>query len=136
VFEDKKNGLIVDFIGIAGFLATATKKYSGGGGKGKPTIDLEEAIALCFEQLAATKALMGNFELAIINGMSALDRVKWSKGLFDDLLKSDEVTDAFLKEERKLTELVSMTSSDERIWTIFEEVAVVQKFREMIRKVK
>lgn len=55
VFEDKPNGLVVDFIGISGFLAAATKKYSGGGGQGKPTIDLEVAVALCLEQCQSKK---------------------------------------------------------------------------------
>jgi len=42
----------------------------------------------------------------------------------------------FLREERKLTELVAMTNSDPQIWEIQEDVAVIQKFRTQIRKIK
>lgn len=52
------------------------------------------------------------------------------------LLKSDPVTDAFLLEEIKLTELVAMTSSDLRIWELQEEVGIIQKIRQIIRKIK
>lgn len=50
VFKDKPNGLVVDFIGISGFLAEATKKYTAGGGEGKHTLDLEAAVKICLEQ--------------------------------------------------------------------------------------
>lgn len=136
VFEDKPNGLVVDFIGISGFLAAATKKYSGGGGQGKPTIDLDAAVELCLEQFAKVKSQMGNFDLEAINTMTAINKLKWSNGLVNDLLKSDAVTDAFLLEEKKLTELVAMTNSDQRIWVIQEEVGLIQRIRDVIRKIK
>ena len=136
VFEDKPNGLVVDFIGISGFLAAATKKYSGGGGQGKPTIDLDAAVELCLKQFAKVKGLMGNFDLETINSMTAINKLKWSNGLVNDLLKTDAVTDAFLLEEKKLTELVAMTNSDQRIWVIQEEVGLIQRIRDVIRKIK
>lgn len=136
VFEDKPNGLVVDFIGISSYLAEATKKYTGGGGEGKPTIDLDAAVSLCLEQFEKVMDLMGNFSVEAINNMSAIDRLKWSNTLVNDLLKSDVVTDAFLHEERKLSELVAMTNSDKRIWVIQEEVGVIQKIRQVIRKIK
>lgn len=71
VFEDKPNGLVVDFIGIAGFLAAVTKKYTSGGGEGKPTIDMDAAVELYLEQFATVKNLPGNFDLEVINKMTA-----------------------------------------------------------------
>ncbi|WP_233219278.1 type I restriction endonuclease subunit R [Adhaeribacter arboris] len=49
VFRDKPSGLIVDYIGIGDKLRDATKKYTGGGGQGAVTIDLEEAFELTKE---------------------------------------------------------------------------------------
>ncbi|SDE53581.1 type I restriction enzyme, R subunit [Pricia antarctica] len=136
VFQDKPNGLVVDFIGISGFLAAATKKYTGSGGAGKPTIDMDAAVELCIEQLGTVKSLMSGFELEDINAMSASERMKWSNEMVNGLLKNDQDTDAFLHEERKLTELVAMTHSDKRIWEIQEEVGIIQKIRAVIRKIK
>ncbi len=136
IFEDKPNGLVVDFIGISGFLATATKKYTSGGGKGKPTINIDAAVELCLEQFEKVMDLVGNFSIETINAMSNFDKLKWSNSLVNNLLQSDQVTDAFLHEERKLTELVAMTNSDKRIWEIQEEVGVIQKIRQVIRKIK
>ena len=52
VFRDKPSGLIVDYIGIGDKLRDATKKYTGGGGQGKVTIDLEEAFVLTKEVIS------------------------------------------------------------------------------------
>lgn len=136
VFEDKPNGLVVDFIGISGFLAEATKKYTSGGGEGKPTLDLEAAVHLCLEQFKKVKALVGDFDAETLNAMSDMDRMKWSNGVVNALLKSDAITDDFLLQERKLTELVAMTHSDKRIWEVQEEVGIIQKIRQIIRKIK
>lgn len=136
VFEDKTNGLVVDFIGISGFLAEATKKYTGSGGEGKPTIDMDVAVAACLAQFTEVKELMGNFDIEDFNKMKESEKLKWSNSLVNDLLHSDPVTEAFLLEERKLTELVAITNSDQRIWVIQEEVAIMQKIRDVIRKIK
>lgn len=136
VFKDKPNGLVVDFIGISGFLAEATKKYTAGGGEGKPTLDLEAAVKVCLEQFENVKTMMGDFDAESLNAMSSMVRMKWSNSKVNSLLKSDAVTDAFLFEERKLAELVAMTSSDPRVWEIQEELAIIQKIRQLIRKIK
>ncbi|MDF3027035.1 MAG: type restriction endonuclease subunit [Fluviicola sp.] len=136
VFENKPSGLVVDFIGISNFLADATKKYTSGGGTGKPTFDLDGAVELCLNQLDLTKTLIGGFEITEIEQFSASQSMNWSSEVLNALMKDDATTDNFLKEERKLTELVAMTSSDERIWEIQEDVAVIQKFRQVIRKIK
>ena len=136
VFEGKPSGLVVDFIGISGFLAEATKKYTTGGGEGKPTFDQDEAVELCLEQLATVKSLMGGFELDELNALSAGGKLLWSNGLVNDLLKSDEVTELFLKEEMKLADLVAMTKSSPEIWEIQEDVGVIQRIRQTVRKIK
>jgi type I restriction enzyme R subunit len=136
VFEDKPNGLVVDFIGISGFLAEATKKYTGSGGEGKPTIDMDVAVDLCLEQFVAVKELMPDFDIEVFNSMKDSEKMKWSNNVVNELLQSDPITDAFLLEERKLTELVAMTNSDKRIWEIQEEVGIIQKIRDVIRKIK
>jgi type I restriction enzyme R subunit len=136
VFEDKPNGLVVDFIGISGYLAEATKKYTGSGGEGKPTINIEEAVFLCLEQFETVKALMPNFDITAFNAMKESEKLKWTNELVNNLLQSDPITDTFLLEERKLTELVAMTNSDQRIWEIQEEVGLIQKIRDVIRKIK
>lgn len=46
VFPNKSGGLVVDYIGIATALKEATRRYTQGGGKGKPTFDIEQAVKI------------------------------------------------------------------------------------------
>lgn len=68
--------------------------------------------------------------------MSNAQKLSWSNALVNSLLASDPVTDVFLHEERKLSELAAMNCSDERIWEIQEGVGIIQKILEAIRKIK
>lgn len=136
VFKDKPNGLVVDFIGISGNLAEATKKYTAEGGEGKPTIDMDLAVNMCLEQYQKVVSLMQGLDVDQISSMSDAEKLKWANGLVNALLASDEITDQFLREELKLSELVAMTFSDRRIWEIQEGVSIIQRIRDVIRKIK
>ncbi len=50
VYKDKPGGLVVDYLGIANDLKKALSFYSGAGGRGEPTLDLEKAIELMNEK--------------------------------------------------------------------------------------
>lgn len=51
VFKDKPGGLVVDYIGIANELKAALAAYTQAQGRGKPTIDAYEALAVLQEQM-------------------------------------------------------------------------------------
>lgn len=50
VFKDKPGGLVVDYIGIANELKAALADYTQAHGRGRPTIDAQEALAVLQEQ--------------------------------------------------------------------------------------
>ncbi len=136
VFGDKPNGLVVDFIGISGFLAKATKKYSKSGGEGEPTIDLNAAVRLCLLQFHKVKEMLGDWNLEMLKSMSSGELINWTQDVVNQLIHTDEAADEFLKQELKLSHLVAMTNSAPEVWDIQEEVALIQKIRENIRKIK
>jgi len=62
VFRDKQGGLVVDYIGIANDLKKAIRDYTSSKGRGKPTIDSQEALALMLEQLDILRGMMHGFD--------------------------------------------------------------------------
>jgi type I restriction enzyme R subunit len=62
VFRDKQGGLVVDYIGIATDLKKAIKDYTSSKGRGKPTVDSQEALALMLEQLDILRGMMHGFD--------------------------------------------------------------------------
>jgi type I restriction enzyme R subunit len=50
VFRDKPGGLVVDYLGLADQLKHALANYTESGGKGDPTYDTKQAIAIMLEK--------------------------------------------------------------------------------------
>lgn len=64
VFKDKPGGLVVDYIGIANELKAALADYTQAKGRGKPTIDAHEALAVLQEQMDVLHDLLHGVEYA------------------------------------------------------------------------
>jgi type I restriction enzyme R subunit len=50
VFRDKPGGLVVDYLGLADQLKHAFANYTESGGKGDPTYDTKQVIAIMLEK--------------------------------------------------------------------------------------
>lgn len=62
VFKDKPGGLIVDYIGIAGFLREAVRTYTESKGRGQPYKDSEQALQQFLKYLEICRGLMHGFD--------------------------------------------------------------------------
>jgi len=62
VYPGKNGGLIVDFLGIGHELKLALKDYSTNGGKGEPTYEKEEAVALMLEKYDIVRSILHGFD--------------------------------------------------------------------------
>jgi type I restriction enzyme, R subunit len=62
VFKDKQGGLVVDYIGIGEDLKVALKEYTASKGRGKPTVDAREALAVMLEKLDVLQAMLHGFD--------------------------------------------------------------------------
>ncbi len=62
VFKDKPGGLVVDYIGIANELKAALKTYTDAKGKGDPTHNAAEALAVLLEKMDIVRGMMHGFD--------------------------------------------------------------------------
>jgi type I restriction enzyme R subunit len=62
VFKDKPGGLVVDYIGIANDLKAALKAYTESNGRGSPTLDSSEALAILLEKMDICRGLFHGFD--------------------------------------------------------------------------
>lgn len=69
VFRDKPGGLVVDYLGLADHLKRALATYTESGGKGSPTYDTAQAIAVMLEK----HGILGDM-------LHGLDWSKWTTG--------------------------------------------------------
>lgn len=62
VFKNKPGGLVVDYIGIANELKAALKTYTDAKGKGDPTHNAAEALAVMLEKMDIVRGMMHGFD--------------------------------------------------------------------------
>ncbi|MGE4071129.1 MAG: type I restriction endonuclease subunit R [Lysobacterales bacterium] len=62
VFRDKPGGLVVDYLGLADQLKKALVTYTESGGKGDPTFDTAQAVAVMLEKHGIACDLMHGFD--------------------------------------------------------------------------
>ena len=137
VFKDKPSGVIVDYIGIGDQLRKATDKYTGGGGKGEPTIDMEQALNMFFNQVDSCKAMLPEtIDYSQWKALRESDKMLLVKQALNALLKYDEVADQFMMEEKKLTGLLSIVKSQPEIQEFAVDILFSQHVSKAIRNAK
>ncbi len=137
VFKDKPSGVIVDYIGIGDQLKSATSKYTGGGGKGEPTIDMEQALNMFFNQVEVCKSLLPeDIDYSNWKGLREGDKVLLVRKALNGIIKFDEPSDTFMLEEKKLTGLLSIVKSQSEIQEHAVDVIFIQHLSKAIRNAK
>ena len=75
VFRDKPGGLVVDYIGLAAELKKALADYTRSGGKGRPSFDQAEAVALMKDNFEIVLAMFHGFDFADAVAASPAEKV-------------------------------------------------------------
>ncbi|MAO49498.1 MAG: type I restriction-modification system endonuclease [Pusillimonas sp.] len=137
VFKDKRNGVIVDYIGIGDNLKTATQKYTGGGGHGKPTIDIEQALELFFNQIEKCKVFIpADIDFTKWKALRDADKVLLVKKAVNAVIKYDEDSEDFMIAEKSLTGLLSIVKSQPAIQEFAVDVLFIQHVSKAVRNAK
>ncbi|MCX7550277.1 type I restriction endonuclease subunit R [Xanthomarina sp. F2636L] len=137
VFKDKKNGVIVDYIGIGDNLKSATDKYTKGGGKGQPTIDMEQALELFFNQIEICKTFLPeNIDYSQWKVLRDADKVLLVKQAINFVIKDDEASNSLMLEEKKLSGLLSIVKSQPAIQDHVVDVLFIQHVSKAVRNAK
>lgn len=137
VFGDKNSGVIVDYIGIGDQLKNATEKYTGGGGEGQPTIDIEEALEMFYSQVEACKQYLPKVDYSNWRALSDGDKMLLVKKGLSKIVKDDEKALAFLAEAKKMTGLVAIVKNQiEAIQDYVLDVLFIQHLSVSLRKTK
>lgn len=61
VYKDKPGGLVVDYLGVAAALREALETYTTSGGKGSPTLDQAQAVAVMKEKYEVLRDIFSGF---------------------------------------------------------------------------
>lgn len=126
VYKDKPGGLVVDYLGIASDLKKALSFYSDSGGKGDPTEQQEQAVALMEEKLEVVQQLLHGFDYRPYFTADVSRKLSFILQAEDFILGLDDGKKRFVNEVNALSKAFAIAIPHEKALEIKEEIAFFQ----------
>ncbi|MDD3819642.1 MAG: HsdR family type I site-specific deoxyribonuclease, partial [Actinomycetota bacterium] len=134
VYKDKPGGLIVDYIGIGFDLKKAITDYTASGGKGKPVIDKEEAVAVLVEKYEILKSIIYGYDYSkIFETEDYNEKMKIIQGAIDFIVSDDDRKERFLKYSLELTKAYALSVPHPEALKLADEVAFFDAVKSRIK---
>ena len=124
VYKDKPGGLVVDYLGIASDLKKALSFYSDSGGKGDPTLQQEQAVALMLHGL--------DYQQYFTETTSG--KLSWILKTEDFVLGLEDGKKRFVNEVTALGKAFAIAIPNEQAMDVKDEVAFFQAVKARLCK--
>ena len=134
VYKDKEGGLIVDYLGIATSLKEALATYTESGGKGKPTFDQSEAIALMREKLEVVAQILHGFSYEAYFAADTRRKMMLLVEAQDFILGINDGKERFCKEVNALSKAFALAVPSDEAMEAKDEVAFFQAVKARLVK--
>jgi len=134
VFKDKPGGLIVDYLGIAEQLKEAVSNYTQSGGKGRPTFDQNEAVAIMKEKYEVCCGIFHGFDWQPFIHGNPGERLHSLSQAVEHVLEQNEGKDRAMLYIRQLSDAFALSVPAEDAIKIREDVCFFQAVRAQLVK--
>lgn len=134
VYKDKPGGLVVDYLGIASDLKKALSFYSDSGGKGDPTQQQEQAVALMQEKLEVVEQMFYGFDYKQYFAADTAGKLSWILKAEDFILGLDDGKKRFVNEVTALGKAFALAIPQDAAMDVKDEVAFFQAVKARLCK--
>ena len=134
VYKDKPGGLVVDYLGIASDLKKALTFYSDSGGKGDPTLQQEQAVALMQEKLEVVEQMLHGLDYQQYFTETTSGKLSWILKTEDFVLGLEDGKKRFVNEVTALGKAFAIAIPNEQAMDVKDEVAFFQAVKARLCK--
>lgn len=134
VFKDKPGGLVVDYLGLADQLKRALADYTEAGGRGKATINQEEAVAVMLEKFEIVVAMFHGFDYTSLLKADPAKRIAGIGAAMEHILQLEDGKKRYLAEVTALSKAFALAVPHEEALKIRDEVGFFQEVRAGLAK--
>jgi type I restriction enzyme R subunit len=133
VFRDKPGGLVVDYLGLADQLKHALANYTESGGKGDPTYDTKQAIAIMLEKhgIACDMLHGSDWKKAVGDGKKTLFALP---ALQEHLLEQEDGKTRWNQVITELSRAFALCAASDEATEIRDDVALFQAIQAALNK--
>lgn len=133
--DDKRGGLVVDYLGIAQELKTALTEYTASGGEGKPALDQELAVARMLEFYEAIEYQLQHFEWRKFFSLSPEDKLKYIPVIVDYIFSQENGEQSFVDNTKNLLKAFAISVPHDKAMAIRDNVALFQAIKARLVKI-
>jgi type I restriction enzyme R subunit len=134
VYKDKPGGLVVDYIGIASDLKRALATYTESGGKGEPTLNIDDAVRAMREKFEVVDQMFSGFEYRRYFDAETSEKLSMILEAEEFVLGLEDGKKRFIKEVGLLAKAFALAVPDERAMAIKDELAFFQAVKARLAK--
>ena len=133
VFRDKPGGLVVDYLGLADQLKHALANYTESGGKGDPTYDTKQAIAIMLEKhgIACDMLHGSDWKKAVGDGKKTLFALP---ALQEHILEQEDGKTRWNQVITELSRAFALCAASDEATEIRDDVALFQAIQAALNK--
>ena len=134
VYKDKPGGLVVDYLGIASDLKKALSFYSDADGKGNPTEQQEQAVALMMEKLEVVQQMLDGMSYVSYFSTDVSTKLSLILQTEDYILGLDDGKKRFVNEVNALSKAFAIAIPHDKAMDIKDEVSFFQAVKARLCK--
>ncbi|HLX65165.1 MAG TPA: type I restriction endonuclease subunit R [Planctomycetota bacterium] len=134
VFRDKPGGLVVDYLGLADQLKKALANYTESGGKGDPTFDTKQAIAVMQEKHEIACDMLHGFKWAKWTTGAPAERLALIPAGQEHILKQDDGKKRFVQVVSDLSRAFALCAASDEATAIRDDVSFFQTLQSALNK--
>lgn len=134
VFRDKPGGLVVDYLGLADQLKYALADYTESGGKGRTTLDQEEAAAVMLECYEICCGIFHGFDRSPWKTGGPKERLSLLPAAQEHVLAQDDGKSRLVKAVGELSKAFALAVPHEKALEIRDDVAFFQAVKSVLTK--
>lgn len=134
VFHDKPGGLIVDYLGLADQLKQALATYTESGGRGRPSIDTEEAVAAMLAKYEVCCDMMHGFDWSHWTTGTPAQRLGLLPDAQEHILQHEDGKNRFTSVVTDLSRAFALCAAHEKAICIRDDIAFFQAVRAALVK--
>jgi type I restriction enzyme R subunit len=134
VFRDKPGGLVVDYLGLADQLKHALATYTESGGKGDPTYDTRQAIAVLLEKHGVACAMLHGFSWAKWTTGKPAERLALIPAGQEHILEQEEGKKRWVQVITEVSRAFALCASSDEATAIRDDVSFFQALQAALNK--
>jgi len=133
--DDKRGGLVVDYLGIAQELKQALAEYTASGGEGRPTLDQEVAVAKMLEYYEAIDYQLRHFDWKKFYTLTPEEKLRYIPLIVDYIFSQENGEQSFVENTKNLLKVFAISVPHEKAMAIRDNVALFQAIKARLVKI-